>query len=629
MKFYIAFFAFVFSSIVIVQSYAILREDPVSDGCIRIHNKFVSKKSNKFSYEDVKDCYERIPFDDLIASKTIETLTRLLDGFYPFLDKAKEPPQSGFSFKSKDILAELKLLQKKSFQNLYDFIINVKYFFYDMKEPHTLFITDCFSTFAFITNITLYSIVKDDVFDDTIDPSNIDCEVTHINGHQAFEVIYKFAQDSVYLSRDIGVRFNTALDHKHSGYSFSVRAELPETPNIVYTLKCYKHTRSFNVTRNWVAFSTPSLLKRFNNSRTYFTNICNATEENKPTSYSSGLQDIKISSNSIHRIMTIQPEGLTIIKIIEDFMEFYKIKDFGVVRILTMQYPEMYDENDNFNSAFFTNIIQGFKDLTNTGVKKVVLDLTDNLGGYDLISAFISLLLFSNTYPSFEFDFRITEPMKLAITEQFKLAIPENVFDMADYADAKTYINFTSANDLFGNNSFTRGNITEHYSKKFVISNAYVEFLKEFIQNFTTPLPWKPEDYIILTNGLCGSACAMIVEHAVELNNVSTISIGGIASIPLLSCTSFPGGFVTDSDEILDSLNILGIQNNTLMPKNFPLTGIRLTLLYTETYSNRKPVKLLEYEFRPADFRLFYDEKNIKNISILWSQAAAFIGKKK
>ncbi|CAG8513303.1 17185_t:CDS:2 [Dentiscutata heterogama] len=467
MKFHFAFFAFVFSSILNVQSYATLREDSIFDGCARIHNKFVTKKSNNFSYEDVKDCYERIPFDSLIASKTIESLTRLLDGFYPLLNKAKEPPQSGFSFKSRDILTELNLLKEKSFQNLYDFIINVKHFFYDMKEPHTLFISDCFSTFAFFTNITLYSVVKDDgeqiikVFDDTIDSSNIDCEVTHINGRQAFEVIFEFAQDSVYTSRDIGVRFNTALDHNHSGYSFSVRAELPETPSIVYTLKCCKHTRSFNVTRNWVAFSNPKLLERFNNSRTYFTNICNATKENKHMSYSNGIRDTRISSNNIHRIMTKQAEGLTIIKIIDDFMEFYKIKDFGVVRILTVHYPKMYDENDKFNSAFFANIIQGFKDLRNTGVKKA-----NNLGGYVLISAFISLLLFPDTYPSFEFDFRITEPMKLAITEQFRLATPGNVFDMSDYADAITHINFTSANDIFGNNSFTRGNITEHYSKK-------------------------------------------------------------------------------------------------------------------------------------------------------------------
>ncbi|CAG8467615.1 43814_t:CDS:2 [Gigaspora margarita] len=84
---------------------------------------------------------------------------------------------------------------------------------------------------------------------DTIDSSNIDYDVTHINGHQGMEIITKFAQDSVYTSIVIGVRFNAALDHKHPGHSFSIRSELPEAPSIIYTLKCDKHTNSYNVTR--------------------------------------------------------------------------------------------------------------------------------------------------------------------------------------------------------------------------------------------------------------------------------------------------------------------------------------------------------------------------------------------
>ncbi|RIB08399.1 hypothetical protein C2G38_2147081 [Gigaspora rosea] len=97
MKFYLAFFVFIFSFIVNVDP----REDPVSDGCARIIINLLQKKTNKFSYADVKDRCERILFDNIMASKT-----------------------------------------------------NVKFL-------HTLFTTDCFSSFAFLMKITLYSVVKD------------------------------------------------------------------------------------------------------------------------------------------------------------------------------------------------------------------------------------------------------------------------------------------------------------------------------------------------------------------------------------------------------------------------------------------------------------------------------------
>ncbi|CAG8730645.1 4145_t:CDS:2, partial [Racocetra persica] len=73
----------------------------------------------------------------------------------------------------------------------------------------------------------------------------------------------------------------------------------------------------------------------------------------------------------------------------------------------------------------------------------------------------------------------------------------------------------------------------------------------------------------------------------------------------------------------------LNLLNNTLMPKPFPLSGMLVTLPSNEAYSKINPDEVLEYAFRPADFRILYDEKNIRNISILWSQAAALIGKKK
>ncbi|CAG8801197.1 19090_t:CDS:2, partial [Racocetra persica] len=380
----------------------------------------------------------------------------------------------------------------------------------------------------------------------------------------------------------------------------------------------------FVVKRKWNAFSTSTVLNKFNDSKTYFDNICNPTKENKRPILSS-LMFREITKNfdgSNSRKLTEQDQSVTIIRVVDKFIGFFKQEDFGIVKIFT-EHPTV------FNTAVLVNVLQGFNELVNTGVKKVVLDLSDNLGGLYFVVLFINLLLFPNTYPTFVFDLRITEQMKLAVTEQFRLATSNNIFNIKGFVNANTHANFTSADDFFGNNVHTRGGVVENYSNKYTISDIGINELSQLIkQNLANPLPWKPEDYIILTNGLCGSACAHITEHAAEFNNVTTVAVGGIFSNPLLSYSSFPGGFVRNSTEIFNSLGKLNLLNNTLMPKPFPLSGMFATLPLNEAYSKINPDEILEYAFRPADFRILYDEKNIRNASILWSQAAALIGKK-
>ncbi|CAG8739650.1 4013_t:CDS:2 [Dentiscutata erythropus] len=134
--------------------------------------------------------------------------------------------------------------------------------------------------------------------------------------------------------------------------------------------------------------------------------------------------------------------------------------------------------------AMFPKVIQGFKELVNAGIKR------------------------------------------LATTEQFKLATLDNAFDMSDCVNAKTHANFTSTDELLGNNVYIRGGVMGNYSNKF---------------------------------------------HVVKFNNVTFVAVGGIASNPLLSYSSFIGGPIFTSIEMYDSLDKLGLLNNSLMPKSFPL----------------------------------------------------------
>ncbi|CAG8808707.1 20842_t:CDS:2, partial [Gigaspora rosea] len=269
---------------------------------------------------------------------------------------------------------------------------NVRNVTTQLKDAHAKFVTSCFTTFAFFSNFTLYSVVGTNgtqiikVRNDTIDPSNNNCEVILIDGVQAFNVIYEFARDSVFISKDIGVRFNLALDIVDAENSFSYRMNLPPTLNITYRLNCSNNIKDVN--RDWIAMSLPEILNQFNDSKSFYKNRCNITTTNQ-TMISLYQREFHETKNFLHvkrdnSILDItqeykgdhdnwQPINVTVIGVVPDFISFFIKDDFGVIKI--------FSEQITFNDSVAINTIKGFENLANSGVKKIVLDLSNNFGG--------------------------------------------------------------------------------------------------------------------------------------------------------------------------------------------------------------------------------------------------------
>ncbi|CAG8838767.1 14053_t:CDS:1, partial [Racocetra persica] len=177
----------------------------------------------------------------------------------------------------------------------------------------------------------------------------------------------------------LGVRFNIALDITYKVLSFAVRTEVPEKPDITYTLKC-KNTDEFDVKRKWNAFSISTLLNKFNDSKTYFDNICSPPSiNNQPISSNLKVQEITKTFNGANRMLKIQEitktficanrildkqdQSEAVIRIVDKFIGFFKQQDLGIVKIITEKPTELSD-------ALFVSVIQGFTELANTGVKK-------------------------------------------------------------------------------------------------------------------------------------------------------------------------------------------------------------------------------------------------------------------
>jgi hypothetical protein len=295
-----------------------------------------------------------------------------------------------------------------------------------------------------------------------------------------------------------------------------------------------------------------------------------------------------------------------------------------------------------------------------------VLDFSGNTGGSVELGFFIVYLLFPDTNPSFNLDMAVTElsrdlffqatsksvhehfidvshipPLtnvsskesiaKWAADTAYSVTTITSSFDIFSYKNPITNEHFHTVEEFIGNNTYTRGGTPTRYTSKFV--NRYSERLSVFIEllsgEFFDRHEWKSEDMIILTNGICGSSCSSITQRVAIINNVSTVSVGGYKDTPL-SYASFPGGQVIPFEVLIAELNEAGLlQNEKLADLIPPLFPIRAGFSFTvkESYDavnkdNLDQDDVLEFVYKPAEHRFYFDEKSARDPSVLWLKIA-------
>ncbi|CAG8671391.1 2134_t:CDS:2, partial [Cetraspora pellucida] len=187
---------------------------------------------------------------------TVDLLKKYTSAFYVFFNQAKEQAKPGFTFEPVDIIKELDNIIESNPKTEFEFMVSLRNTYKKLRDAHTQLFPSCYGAFLYDQQLHLYSIIK--VFDDLIDPTNIDCEVTSIDSVPTFDAIKNFANNHSFISRDLGVRLNNALtsislkDGKPAKIrcEFTVRVDIPETDSITYTLNC-PNAKVKNVTREW------------------------------------------------------------------------------------------------------------------------------------------------------------------------------------------------------------------------------------------------------------------------------------------------------------------------------------------------------------------------------------------
>ncbi|KAF0501906.1 peptidase s41 family protein [Gigaspora margarita] len=544
-------------------------------------------------YSDIKACYELTSYNKTKAIQLIETVKEYLKGFYALLDQAKEDPNPGFALRPIDLISELDLVLKNNYSYEYQFIYDVASLIEELRDGHTALRSNDYYKYTFDQGLSMYSVIKEDgtqqikVFNDIKEPSNVDCQVIDIDGKPAIDAIIEFARDHTFNSRDLSARFNSALaslafgngDFDIAGQLFTYRNQLPKNPSISYTLNC--NGTFFKITREW---QVPIKNVQYKSPYISGTSVGNAT------------------------------------LIFDAFIaRFYILQDFGVVLIST----EDINNSGDLEYHFLSNIIAGFKLFADKGIKKIILDLSNNGGGDVFIGHYINKLLFPNIQ-NFPLDYKVNDISIPFIKEisRIKNRIGD-IFHYKSFLSANTKSSFDIVNDFIGNNIYTRGGVKVRYTSK-----AFLNDTTNYIGTFELPkppkFPWTEKDIVILTNGFCQSSCAIITQRLAEIN-VLTIAVGGFPNTRF-SFAQYAVGGAYSSAEIQPLLKLKNINSSLVSKLSLP-SNLTLHFTLAEAYSIKNPNEVMDFAYRPADYQLYYDERSARDPSCLWIQAAEYFGK--
>jgi hypothetical protein len=123
-----------------------------------------------------------------------------------------------------------------------------------------------------------------------------------------------------------------------------------------------------------------------------------------------------------------------------------------------------------------------------------------------------------------------------------------------------------------------------------------------YLKSFMPPIENRPSNIMVLTDGACGSACALFLTQIQTAKIAKSVSFGGPqgATVPLAT-TSFAGGNVLNYPVVSMQANSA---DQYLLPQ-FPTTAIA-TWNQNEFYAADDLHTPREYLKRPADFHLDY-----------------------
>ncbi|KAJ3104253.1 hypothetical protein HDU97_009421 [Phlyctochytrium planicorne] len=611
--------------------------------------------------DKVHACYNSIPLTAEQKADHIASMKDIVD-MYPFTDLAKDTSAPLFASKV-DLVGELdKLAADNTIKTQFDLFTRITLLVASLNDGHFSYYPKCVNTFLFMQPWSFHATYTDGL--PTIKILNINpmaktykipewqdvakyvnYTVISIDNVEAVKYVQDYADQYSGVSRSPDTRFNYVLGIRGLDSTVDKITYIPGSmtnsgflgfganSNRTYTLTAPGSAEKVIVSIPW--FAAPPNTK-FTSSADYARKFCVPEASSSQPLTASKFQ----TSSRTRKIGLIEkplpswdlilsyvgsntpdPIVLANIKIAQELRKFGGAPSTTAALDLSQplvgdQFNKFYMLSDGVTGVFFFSTFAPTEangdDLSESEEAKWVATMIDGLralddAGYVCVSKFLTKYLVSDIPYSYN-NLRLTKSTRALLTAEYygeknSQLIPINTTDILKPTYKKT-----------------RGGVESEFTGFFASKCKN----SDLIPNGLKPLSigWNPEQILIMSDGFCGSACAIMTRSLRDGANVKTMVMGGASGKPFTP-TSFEGGVIAKFAALTAAGQSLVETQYPDLPKPFKLpTDGQIPV--TEGYSPLGKFGL-EYpaEWVPAPAELWIPAAHGEKLETIWNMAAA------
>ncbi|KAF9108996.1 hypothetical protein BGX27_008150 [Mortierella sp. AM989] len=442
------------------------------------------------------------------------------------------------------------------------------------------------------------------------------CDVVKIAGKDPSKYVQDWADRHVSMSKDANIRFNAALvtpqyrpgtaDFFIPG-KFSERFILPEEMSLNFTFRCPGQSSKnlINVDAKWVGFYTHDITRPYKDTQSFYEancikSIAEGISSEKNSSSSTGAAPSESSSGStktvndiLSKLEMVSPQQLPVVKFYDDyggrpgemnmasnaaiFTEIYRgqhgitallLKDdkTGIITVRTESSTIRGQPYSRVHPAWAGSLIQAI-DALRPLAENLILDLSHNTGGYICLGLTMVQLFFPER-PRLVTNVRLSPLGKHMMAagamgmDHFIKSYGEPMTAAYQDSNFSHIVSHPHRNLTFTDYLSDRCAIADHYAIKVdpeVESKRNRSSSSAGEGSRTTDdqvyHPWDPKNIAILTDGYCGSSCALISNMMHTKFGVKTVVIGGKSpKAESMGYSTFPGLQVIDDQLIFSEI---------------------------------------------------------------------------
>lgn len=320
----------------------------------------------------------------------------------------------------------------------------------------------------------------------------------------------------------------------------------------------------------------------------------------------------------------------------------------GTIGILMAQ---TFNTESNSDSEEFQAVVQQYiAEAQSRNVAKHIIDLRTNGGGKILLGYDMYLQFFPSQEPQLMSRWRGNQASELfgqTISSISSLTSSDgelytSPFNFHSYLD-KDNNEYTAWGDMYPPSVFNSDNFTDllRYNLSDPLTTSSDRYSIGVTMtgygdrsNFTDD-PFKAEDIVLLSDGICASTCSLFTELMVQQSGVKTLAVGGRPGAgPMQPVGGTKGSLVLQSDYLV-SISAYVIQSFAsslaeanqwaeFLPNPFGIMATDASINFQDNIR-----KGLEQDGIPTQFlndtascRIWYEPSHLLNVTALWDKAA-------